>query len=424
MRIIGFLISIGFLFGLIYGLDAATFSGISTLLADIGPDWLLPLLEVLYWSVSLLLPLTAIFGFIALRQNNSSALWAKLAVNGWITQLISQLVFVGLWLTGDFLVAVAGKIGQLLKGDAWYLQYETWAASISSGVLLFAAIIGIIVFFSFVYGSFKGKYRYKLHRHVLYFDDLPAAFDGFTITQISDIHSGSFGNKNAIQKGIDLINKQKSDLFLFTGDLVNNVAQEILPWKELFRQITAPFGQYSVLGNHDYGDYVAWSSREAKIQNMNNLIQYQREMGFQLMLDENVTIEKDGEKIVLIGIQNWGHGFSQYGDLNKALKGVEDGAFKILMSHDPSHFEHEVKEHAQKIHLTLSGHTHGMQMGFEFLGWKWSPVKLRYRRWAGLYQENDRYLHINRGFGYLGFSGRVGIWPEVTVIELRKTVVS
>ena len=420
MRFIGFLISIALLFGFIYTLDALTFSGIRALVGETGPDWLLPLLESLYWSVSMLLPVTAVYGFITLRKNHSPALWVKLAVNGWITQLITQLVFVVLWLGGTLLLTLVSKGGQLLVGQQWYLAVAANSEAVAYTVLVVAALIAAIVFFSFVYGSYKGKYRYKLHRHVLYFDDLPAAFDGFTITQISDIHSGSFGNKNAIQKGIDLINKQKSDLFLFTGDLVNNLAQEILPWKELFRQINAPFGQFSVLGNHDYGDYVAWPSREAKVQNMHNLIQYQRDMGFRLMLDEHVTIEKDGEKIVLIGIQNWGHGFSQYGDLNKALQGVEDGTFRILMSHDPSHFEHEVKDHDQKIHLTLSGHTHGMQMGFELFGWKWSPVKWRYPRWAGLYSANDRYLHINRGFGYLGFSGRVGIWPEVTVIELRR----
>ncbi len=421
MRPLAYLISFALFIATIIALYALTMRGIGWLIHGAGLDQWWPLLRTLYIAGSMILPVVAIRGFISLRRDHSNALWAKLAINGFLTQLITQLVFVAVWLG----ISLAGY---LFQGLAYLFSLESLLSFFQQSAdtrlfvaLTLAASAAGLVLVAFIYGSLRGKYRYRVHRHVLHFDDLPEAFDGFTITQISDIHSGSFGKRrNAIQRGIDLINQQQSDLFLFTGDLVNNLADEIKPWKTLFQHIRAPFGQYSVLGNHDYGDYVAWPSREDKMRNLQNLLRHQEEMGFRPMLDEHITLEKEGQQIVLIGIHNWGHGFSQYGDLDKALSGVKKEAFKILMSHDPSHFEHQVKNHPHMIHLTLSGHTHGMQMGVEFRRWKWSPIRLRYRKWAGLYRENGRYLHINRGFGYLGFSGRVGIWPEVTVLELRK----
>ena len=283
-----------------------------------------------------------------------------------------------------------------------------------------AILVAAIPFTSFIYGIAKGKYNYKLHKHILTFPDLPEAFHGFTITQISDIHAGSLDDKEAVSLGIDLINEQKSDLFLFTGDLVNNEAVEFEAWKELFGKIKAPFGQFSILGNHDYGDYINWESAEANRKNHLDIIDQHAGAGFRLLRDEHLEIERNGEKISLIGVQNWGHDFKKVGDLDKALSGVDKDSFKILMSHDPTHFEHKVKNHPTHIHLTLSGHTHGMQMGVEFPWLKWSPVKYRYPRWAGMYEENGKYVHINRGFGFIGFGGRVGIWPEVTVIQLRR----
>lgn len=288
----------------------------------------------------------------------------------------------------------------------------------------FISQVGVILagipFLSFVYGVTKGKYDYTVHREILYFDDLPEAFDGFTITQLSDIHSGSFDNVEAVQKGIDLANAQKSDLFVFTGDLVNDVAEEITPWLSHFKQIKAPFGQFSIMGNHDYGDYVEWKSPEEKADNIEKLKKHHAEMDYKLLLDESVKIEKDGQRIELLGVENWGNGFIQKGDLDRALEGTDNASFKILLSHDPSHWEEKVKTHPQKIHLTLSGHTHGMQFGIEIPTIKWSPVQYRYPHWAGLKSENNKSLYINRGFGFIGFSGRVGIWPEITVIELRR----
>jgi len=287
-----------------------------------------------------------------------------------------------------------------------------------------AVLVAAVPFSSFLYGMFKGKYDYKLHRETLYFDDLPDAFDGFTITQVSDIHSGSFDNREAVQRGIDLAKAQKSDLYVFTGDLVNNAAWEIEPYIEMFKAIKAPFGQFSILGNHDYGDYIQWNSEQEKAANLEKLKDQHKKLEYRLLLDENVQLEKNGQKISLIGVQNWGRGFIQMGNLDKALQGVDKDAFKILLSHDPTHWEEKVRYHPTKIHLTLAGHTHGAQFGVETAGLRWSPVKYVYLDWAGPAEQNGRHLYVNRGFGFLAFSGRVGIWPEVTVITLKKRVIN
>ncbi|HEV2354041.1 MAG TPA: metallophosphoesterase, partial [Puia sp.] len=284
--------------------------------------------------------------------------------------------------------------------------------------ILFAAV----PFSTFLYGMIKGKYDYRIHRETLYFEDLPEAFDGFTITQISDIHSGSFDNRAAVQRGIRLAQQQNSDLFVFTGDLVNNVAWEIEPYLDDFSQLRAPYGQFSILGNHDYGDYIHWDSAADKAANLEKLKAHHEALGYRLLMDEHVQIEKDGQKIVLLGVQNWGRGFIQLGDIGKALDGVDKEAFKILLSHDPTHWEEKIRFHPTTIHLTLAGHTHGAQFGVETDKFRWSPVEYRYLDWAGLARENNRHLYVNRGFGFLAFSGRLGIWPEITVFTLRKTV--
>ncbi|MEL6811271.1 MAG: metallophosphoesterase [Bacteroidota bacterium] len=281
--------------------------------------------------------------------------------------------------------------------------------------------IAAIPFTSLLIGMFRGKYNYKVLKYALEFDDLPEAFDGYTITQISDVHSGSFDNENKVAYGIDLINEQGSDVILFTGDLVNNVATEMERWKSHFSRLRAKDGVFSVLGNHDYGDYMEWESKEAKERNLAYLKEIQKDMGWELLLNENRTLERNGQTIKLIGVENWGQGFKQVGDLNKACEGVSKAEFKVLMSHDPSHWKEQVKQDDRNFHLTLSGHTHGMQYGIEIPGWiKWSPVKYRYENWAGIYEEFGRYINVNRGFGFIGYPGRVGIWPEVTVIELKK----
>ncbi|WBL25981.1 metallophosphoesterase [Zunongwangia sp. HGR-M22] len=282
--------------------------------------------------------------------------------------------------------------------------------------------LAAIPFVSVLYGMFKGKYDFRVLNYTLHFEDLPDAFDGYRIAQISDVHSGSFDNHEKVSYGIDLLNKQKTDVVFFTGDLVNNMATEMNDWKSLFSTIKAKDGVYSILGNHDYGDYVDWSSADAKAQNLEKLKATHAEMGWDLLLNEHRYLEKNGEKIAVVGVENWGGGhFKKAGDLDLAGKNVADKDFKILLSHDPSHWQEKVKNHNKFYHLTLSGHTHGMQFGIEIPGFiKWSPAKYRYKNWAGIYQENQRYINVNRGFGYLAFPGRVGIWPEISVIELRK----
>ncbi|WP_341216344.1 metallophosphoesterase [uncultured Wocania sp.] len=284
--------------------------------------------------------------------------------------------------------------------------------------------LAAIPFTSLLYGMYRGKYRFRVLNYTLHFEDLPEAFDGYKITQISDIHSGSFDDKEKIEYGVNLIKEQNSDIILFTGDMVNNKSSEMTDWKDLFSTLKAKDGVFSVLGNHDYGDYVDWPSPDAKTQNLEDLIKLQKEMGYDLLLNESRFIEKDGQRIALVGVENWGAGgFKKAGDLKKAAQNVDKDDFKILLSHDPSHWEQQVIKDDYHYHLTLSGHTHGMQFGIEIPGWiKWSPVKWRYKYWAGIYKEMGQYINVNRGFGYLGYPGRVGIWPEITVIELKKGV--
>ena len=283
--------------------------------------------------------------------------------------------------------------------------------------------IAAIPFISILYGITKGKYNFKVLKYTLEFDDLPAAFDGYQVTQISDIHSGSFDNKEKINYAVNLVNEQASDVILFTGDMVNSKSKEMRPWKSTFSKLKAKDGIFSILGNHDYGDYTRWPSDEAKAENFQELLDIQQEMGFDLLRNESRFIEKDGARLAIIGVENWGKGFKQKGDLTLASSKVDPNDFKILLSHDPSHWQYEVVKDPNHYHLTLSGHTHGMQFGIEIPGLiKWSPIKWRYKYWAGIYEKAGQYINVNRGFGFLAFPGRVGIWPEISVITLKKRI--
>ncbi|WP_031427219.1 metallophosphoesterase [Flavimarina sp. Hel_I_48] len=282
--------------------------------------------------------------------------------------------------------------------------------------------LAAVPFLSLLYGMYKGKYRFRVLNYELFFEDLPDAFDGYKITQISDVHSGSFDNREKIAYAVDLINQQNGDVILFTGDLVNNTATEMNDWKSLFSTLQAKDGVFSILGNHDYGDYVTWKSGQAKRQNLEDLKNLQRDMGWDLLLNEHRLLERDGQKIALVGVENWGAGgFKKAGDVDVASAGLKSTDFKILMSHDPSYWAEKIKMHPKNFQLTLSGHTHGMQFGIEIPGLiKWSPVQYRYKYWAGIYEQNKRMINVNRGFGFLGYPGRVGIWPEITTIILKR----
>jgi predicted MPP superfamily phosphohydrolase len=312
---------------------------------------------------------------------------------------------------------VAGKLffsntdgEELQKGDKISRSvFLSWAGMIAGGGL----------FGSLLYG-FGNKYRYHIKRIPLAFDNLPVSFKGLKIVQISDIHSGSFTDKKAVMHGVNMIMNEKPDLILFTGDLVNNTSEEMNDYMDVFSKLNAPMGVYSTLGNHDYGDYTHWNSREEKVANLERLKHIHSELGWRLLMNEHVALEKGEDKIALIGVENWSAkaSFKKYGDLKKAYDGSAPYPFKILMSHDPSHWDAEVRRSYGDIDLMLSGHTHGMQFGIEIPGFKWSPVQYVYKQWAGLYQEGAQKLYVNRGYGFIGYPGRVGILPEITVFEL------
>ena len=282
---------------------------------------------------------------------------------------------------------------------------------IAAGTTLFGTLIA----------GFRNQYHYEVRRIKLNYPNLPAAFKGLKIVQISDVHSGSFMDVKAVQHGVDMVMQEQADLILFTGDLVNNEATEMDDYKEVFNKLKAPLGVFSTLGNHDYGDYVQWPIKGvSKLQNLENLKQVHADIGWRLLMNEHVALEKNGEKIALLGIENWSAKgrFPKHGKMNEAHKDTEDYTFKILMSHDPSHWDAQVRPQYPSVDLTLSGHTHGMQFGVELPGFKWSPVQYMYPQWGGLYEQGNQKLYVNRGFGFLGYPGRVGILPEITVIEL------
>jgi predicted MPP superfamily phosphohydrolase len=281
--------------------------------------------------------------------------------------------------------------------------------------------MAVLPFGALLYGMYKGRYNYKVLNYVLEFNDLPQDFDGYKITQISDIHAGSLNDFDTISYAVDLINEQQSDVIMFTGDLVNNRADEMEPWMSVFSKLKARDGMFSVLGNHDYGDYFQWPNDASKSANFQNLLKIHESLGFKLLRNEHHFINKGESKLAVVGVENWGRGgFKKAGDLSKASLGLSESDFSILLSHDPSHWEEVVIDDPRKYQLTLSGHTHGMQFGIEIPGWiKWSPVKWRYKYWAGIYKEKNQYINVNRGFGVLGYPGRVGIWPEITVITLK-----
>lgn len=293
-------------------------------------------------------------------------------------------------------------------------------SSLLTRIVLIAA--GLLTL-SIIYGVFVGKYNFKVREETIVFKDLPNGFDGLKVLQISDLHVGSWDNKDAIEKGIEIINQQEYDILLFTGDFVNTLATEADPWIETLQKIKTPkYGKFAVLGNHDYGEYVKWDTEAAKEANFTAIKNNIKKSGFQLLLNENVVVKNNSDSIYLLGVENWGLNFKKAGDLKKTSENVPADAFKIVMTHDPSHWDAEIVNHEQKYQLTLSGHTHGMQFGFDIPKvLEWSPAKYIYPEWGGLYNKGHQYIYVNRGFGFHAYSGRVGIWPEITVLELKKS---
>lgn len=286
-----------------------------------------------------------------------------------------------------------------------------------------AVIAASIPATAFTWGIISGAHDYRIRNIRLAIKDLPKSFEGMTIAQVSDIHSGSFFNKTAVKGGVDMLMQKKPDMVFFTGDLVNNEAKEVKDYIDIFDKIKAPLGVYSTLGNHDYGDYTGWPSLQAKTQNLNNLMQAHKVMGYDLLMDENRTITLGGEKLAIVGVQNisgHAHRFHSYGNLSKAVKGTEDAAVKLLLSHDPTHWDKEVNSQYSDIDVMFSGHTHGAQFGINIGDKTYSPAQWAYKQWAGLYQAGDQQLYVNRGYSYLGYPGRVGMPPEITIFELAR----
>ena len=371
-----------------------------------------------YAVLSLVLLLYIIYGFTqfdrSVGQTPSSLRTMGLMLLVYVPKILITLILLG----EDIFRILIGVVNHFVD----YNNEATFLPSRRKFVSQVGLGLAAIPFLSLIYGIFEGKYNFKVIKQAIFFPDLPDAFDGFTITQISDVHSGSFDNPDKIEYAIDLINQQKTDLILFTGDIVNTHAKEMHPWITTFNKIeNHPFGKYAVLGNHDYGEYVTWKTKEETAKHFKAIKELYGQIGFNLLLNEHTFIEKEGQKIALVGVENWGHNFKQAGDLNKAGAGLTKNDFKILMSHDPSHWEHVVKSDPNHYHLTLSGHTHGMQFGIEIPGYfKWSLAQYVYKQWAGLYENLGRYVYVNRGFGFHAYPGRVGIMPEITVIQLKK----
>ena len=340
-----------------------------------------------------------------------------------LTFLVTQLLLAALLLfqdVGRILIGIFNVISSLFSDNSSGNGYLPTRRKFLTGTALGLAAIP---FSSMIYGITKGKYHFTVERLKLAFKDLPKSFNGFKVVQISDIHAGSFDNPKEVARGVEMVNELNPDIILFTGDLVNSDQDEILPYMSIFSKLRATHGIYAVLGNHDYyGERGMNDSVREKYRK--SFYQKFTDMGFQLLNNESVSIEKSNDRISILGVENWGASrwFPKHGDLDQALKNTNQDAFKILLSHDPSHWDEKVLPHKEKIQLTLSGHTHGMQFGVNLGGLKWSPIQYRYPRWMGLYKEAGQYLYVNRGFGFLGFPGRVGMWPEITLLELQSTV--
>ena len=398
-----------FTLGFVLAIDLYAYQAFKTVFRATATPWI-------YWGITVAYIVLSVSISVLMSSGKVDYKYLGILMGASILLAVPKLVAIipllieDITRLGQFLFRAATTQPSTLPGR------RTFVSQIALG-------LAAIPFIGIIDGIWKGRYRYRVISHTLEFEDLPDEFDGFTIAQISDIHSGSFDNQEKVEYGVQMVNELGADAIMFTGDMVNNIATEAEPWIDTFKKLSGKNGVFSILGNHDYGDYWRFPSAQAKVDNLNRLKEIHAEMGMDLLLNESRYFERGNERLYLAGVENWGlPPFPQYGDLQTALNGIPNDAFTILLSHDPSHFDAEVKQHSKKVHLTLSGHTHGMQFGIEIPGWiKWSPVKFKYPKWAGLYPEPDgQVLHVNRGFGFLAFPGRVGMWPEITHITLRK----
>ncbi len=371
-----------------------------------------------YVAVSLLINLYIFYQLSQFDRSVGQTQKTLFTIGLLLMTVIPKFVITAVLLFEDIYRVLAGvyfRIAGVSTGADFLPDRRSFVSKVTLGV-------AAVPFVSLLYGMTFGKYNFQVVKQPVFYPDLPDAFDGFKIIHISDIHCGSFDDHEKIDYAISLINEQNADLIVFTGDIVNTHASEMDPWVETFRKIRKPeHGSYSVLGNHDYGEYVNWPSEAEKEDNFTAIKDLHRRIDFKLLMNENVVIQRGTDKIAVVGVENWGRNFKKAGDLKKASEGLSDTDFKILLTHDPSHWEHEVKNHSKNFQLTLAGHTHGMQFGIEIPGYfKWSPAQYIYEQWAGLYEFSRRFVYVNRGFGFHAYPGRVGIMPEITVLELKK----
>jgi uncharacterized protein len=411
-RIFG--LGVAILFFLI--IDFYFFQAVKTAVKNLSPDvqkWI----KILYWAIPII-SLVSIVALFAVFPGYVSAKVRNLITATFFIIYISKLVGIVFLLIGDivsFFRWVGSKFAKTPEAatEANGITRSEFLAK--SAVAVGGAHLGLMA-----YGIVSGAYDYRVRKTVLYLKDLPKSFEGMKIAQLSDIHSGSFFNKTAVEGGVDMLLAQKPDMVFFTGDLVNNEAKELNDYFNIFKKVKAPLGVYSTLGNHDYGDYKEWGSEQEKRQNLATLIQGHKELGWDILMDENREIKLGGDSLGILGIQNWGlGGFVKKGDINKALQNTEHFTNKLLLSHDPSHWRAQVLGKTD-IDAAFAGHTHGFQYGIEIGSFKWSPSQFRYKEWAGLYKENNQQLYVNRGYGFLGYPGRVGILPEIAVFELKR----
>ena len=429
MTSMAFWMRVGIVIAVLFLIDLYVYQGVKFLASRVSSLTLQRIFRVSYWVVSggylfTSILLFAIPGFL----NGPSNRLVQLVFGGLVLFYLPKLVLLVFLLIDDLRIGFQFVI---IRIQDWFSSStpstdSTTYQSISRSQFLTQAgvLLASIPFASVAYGLVRGKYNYKVRKETIFIKNLPSAFEGFRIAQVSDIHSGSFDDPEAVEQGIDLVNAQGADLIVFTGDLVNNKAEEVEPYIPIFKKLAAPHGVYSIFGNHDYGDYVSnWKPGE-KAENLRRLAAIQAEMGWRLLLNENVEICQENDFISLIGVENWSAKarFPKYGRLDEAMERVRPDSTQILLSHDPSHWEAEVLSKYPGINLMLAGHTHGMQFGVEIAGIHWSPIQYMYKQWAGLYQEKHQYLYVNRGFGFIGFPGRVGIMPEITVLELKRLI--
>lgn len=403
--------------GIFLLLDYYTFQAFRVVISNL-PRYPRQIIYSVYWLISLVAVGSFLFynlgGKNVLTDGQRTVLFAWIFVNyaskffGSVVLVVDDVVRLGQWAYAQFSPATENTT----NGNATGISRSEFLAQ-ASVVATVVPAIGL------GYGIASGAHNYRIHRVKVPVANLPRGLEGMRIAQLSDIHSGSFFNKKAVMHGIEMVMAEKPDLIFFTGDLVNNKATEVEDYIPVFGKLKAPLGIYSILGNHDYGDYTSWPSSEVKRANLENVKEAHKLMNWNLLLDENKTLTIDNNRLAIIGVENWGTGgFAQYGNLDKAYQGADNADTRILLSHDPSHWDAQVRPQHPDIELTLSGHTHGGQVGVEWGSFRWSFVQYRYKQWAGLYLEGDQQLYVNRGFGYIGYPGRLGIRPEITLLEL------